>query len=52
MAKKFALVDRKRMIVTCGYCSRKTFSRVMLESEGVDLPKNCPNCKRAYVYKR
>lgn len=52
MMKKFAIVNKKRMTVKCGFCGHTAYSRVMMESEGEDLPKNCVQCKRGFVYKR
>ncbi len=51
MKKKYAVVDRKRMTVKCGFCGHTAFSRVMLESEGQDLPVSCVKCKRRFTYK-
>lgn len=52
MMKKFAVVDRKRMTVKCGFCGHTAYSRVMMESEGEDLPKCCVRCKREFQFKR
>jgi hypothetical protein len=55
MVKKnyFAIVDRKRMTVKCGYpkCGHTAYSRVMMESQGEDLPVSCVKCKRHFMYK-
>jgi endogenous inhibitor of DNA gyrase (YacG/DUF329 family) len=50
MKKKFAIVDRKRMTVKCGFCGHTAYSRVMMESEGEDLPKCCVRCKREFNF--
>jgi transcription elongation factor Elf1 len=52
MMKKFAIADKKRMTVKCGFCGHTAYSRVMMESEGEDLPVSCTRCKRHFIFKK